>query len=178
MLIRLFGGAALALGLLASPASAQTDDILAPARAGQLQCFEPNVANKTCQALDAYTVGADGAVQNATQAVISPAPLIVMRMVLNVTIRDNAICGPLTTADINAATFTVDGNPASAEQTAQIQNAMRNQLGPMLNLETCLTLRPDGDTMRAETALNGVGRPDMAQRMIWVGANDGYRVAP
>ena len=178
MLVRLFGASALALGLFASPASAQENDVLAPARAGQLQCFEPNVANKTCASLGGYSFAADGAIQNVAEILIMPSPLIVMRVSAPVTVRNNAVCGPLSAADIDRATFTVGGALATVEEATQIKAAMQQQLAPMIDVETCMTLTPNGDVLRADTTLGGTPRPDLSQRVIWVGANDGYRVAP
>jgi hypothetical protein len=48
----------------------------------------------------------------------------------------------------------------------------------MLNLESCMTLTPNGEMLRAETSIAGRPQPQLTQRVIWVGANDGYRVAP
>ncbi|MBK8544536.1 MAG: hypothetical protein IPL62_13885 [Caulobacteraceae bacterium] len=112
MLLRVLGGIALALGLLAAPAAAQTADVLAPARAGQLQCFEPNVTAKTCQSLGGYTFQANGVIDNPAQVLISPSPAIIMTINSPVAVRNNAICGPLAAADIQRATFTIDGAPA------------------------------------------------------------------
>jgi hypothetical protein len=178
MLVRVLGGAALALGLMAAPAMAQSADVLAPARAGQLQCFEPNVAAKTCQSLGGYTVNANGVIDNIAQVLIMPSPVIIMRVTAPVVVRDAAICGPLSQADIDRTTFTIDGAPADAEQTGEIRAAMTEQLGPMLNLESCMTLTPNGEMLRAETSIAGRPQPQLTQRVIWVGANDGYRVAP
>ncbi len=178
MLLRVLGGIALVLGLLAAPAAAQTADVLAPARAGQLQCFEPNVTAKTCQSLGGYTFQANGVIDNPAQVLISPSPAIVMRISNPVTVRNGAICGPLTAADIARATFTVDGAPASESDTTEIRSSLTQQLSQMFGHESCLTLTPDGDGFRASTTMNGVPQPQQTQRVIWVGANDGYRVAP
>lgn len=179
MLARLVGGVALAFGLMAAPAAAQNLDVLTPARAGQLQCFEPNVAAKTCQSLGGFAFNADGAAVNAAEILLMPQPLIVMRASSTVTFEgDNSICGPLRREDIEAATFSVDGAPATPEQTAQLKAAMQEQLAPMFGVQTCMTLTQDGEGLRAHSIVGGTPRPELSQRMIWVGANDGWRVAP
>ncbi len=164
--------------LLASPAVAQTADPLAPARAGQLQCFEPNVAAKTCQSIGGYTFQANGVIDNPAHVLISPAPVIVMHINSTVTVRNNAICGPIAAADIQRATFTVDGAAASEADTTDIRGVLTQQLAPALGQETCMTMTPDGAGFRADTSVGGVPQPQQTQRVIWVGANDGYRVAP
>lgn len=178
MLVRLLGGAALALGLMSAPALAQSGDVLTPARAGQLQCFEPNVAAKTCQSLGSYVFHANGSIDNVAEILIAPTPAIVMRASGPVTVENNAICGPLRAEDIQNATFTVDGAAASAEEAAQIKAAMLQQLAPMIGVQNCLTLAPEGDGFRANSTIAGTPRPELSQRMLWVGANDGWRVAP
>ncbi|MGQ0531204.1 MAG: hypothetical protein ACT4OF_00760 [Caulobacteraceae bacterium] len=182
MLARSFGAAgatAIAVGLFAgAPAAAQSAEVLAPAREGRLQCFEPNVAQKTCQSIGGYTFNADGAIDNAADVLTMPSPVIIMRVNSPVTVRDNAICGPLTAADIDRATFTIDGAPANEQDTSDIRAAMTEQLGPMLNVELCMTLTPVDGGFRADTRVGGIERPDQVQRVIWVRPEEGYRVAP
>lgn len=178
MLVRVLGGAMLALGLMASAAAAQEGDVLAPARAGQVQCFEPNAAAKTCQSMGSYIFHPNGVIDNVAEMVLMPSPLIVMRATAPVTLQNNAICGPITAADIERATFTINGAPASAEESAQLKAAMQQQLAPMFGQEACLTLTPVDGGFRADSTLAGTPRPDLVQRMIWVSANDGWRAAP
>ena len=166
------------LALLSSPAAAQTADPLAPAREGRLQCFEPNVAAKTCQSISAYTFQPNGVIDNPAQVLIMPSPVIIMNINSPVTIRNSAVCGPLAAADIQRATFTIDGAAASETDTAAIRNELTQQLAPMIGQETCLTLTPDGAGFRADTTIAGAPQPQQTQHVIWVSANDGYRIAP
>jgi hypothetical protein len=181
MLDRMFAAALIAVCfVLACPvaAQAQDGDVLGPARQGQLQCFEPNVAAKTCQSIGGYTFNANGVIDNTADVLIMPQPVIVMRVTAPVTLRGGAICGPLTTADIERATFTIDGAAASAEDTQAIKTALTQQLAPMLNVETCITLTPVDGGFRADSVMAGTPRPELSQRVVWVRPEDGYRVAP
>ena len=81
-------------------------------------------------------------------------------------------------ADISRATFTIDGAPANDSDTADIRSSLTQQLEEMFGHESCITLTPDGDGFRSETTMGGVPQPQQTQHVIWVGANDGYRVAP
>ena len=171
-------GLVIGLSLSAAPAGAQTADVLAPARQGQLQCFEPNVTAKTCQSLGGYTFAANGVIDNVAWVLIMPQPVVIMRVSSPVVVRNNAICGPLSAADIARATFTVEGAPASEADTRDIRAGLTEQLAPMLNQEGCLTLTADGNGFRAETTVGGTPQPQQTQRVIWIGPNDGYRVAP
>lgn len=178
MLVRVMGGAALALGLMVAPVSAQDGDVLAPARTGQLQCFEPNVAAKTCQSLGGYTFHANGGIDNTAEILLAPSPVIIMRATGPVTVENNAICGPLRAEDIDNATFTINGAPAGEPEAANLRAAMRQQLAPLIGVQTCVSLTQEGDIFRTNSTIAGTLRPELAQRMIWVGANDGWRVAP
>ena len=73
-------GLVIGLSLSATPASAQTADVLAPARQGQLQCFEPNVTAKTCQSLGGYMFAANGVIDNVAWVLIMPQPVVIMRI--------------------------------------------------------------------------------------------------
>ncbi len=171
-------GIVVGLSLLATPAVAQTNDVLGPARQGQLQCFEPNVTTKTCQSLGGYTFAANGVIDNMAWVLIMPEPVVIMRVSSPVVVRNNAICGPLSAADIARATFTIDGAPASEADTRDLRTGLTEQLAPMLNQESCLTMTADGDGFRADTTVGGTPQPQQTQRVIWIGPNDGYRVAP
>lgn len=177
MRLAMFGAVA-GLLLAATPATAQTADVLAPARTGQLQCFEPNAAAKTCQSIGGYNFETGGAIINAAQILIAPEPVVVMSVNSPVIVRGGAICGPLRAADIASASFTVNGAPASADEARNIRAAMNEQLSPLFDLESCMTLTPDGDVLRAESSIAGTPQPQLTQRVIWIGANDGWRVAP
>jgi hypothetical protein len=171
-------GLMVGLSLLAAPAGAQTTDVLAPARQGQLQCFEPNATAKTCQSLGGYTFTANGVIDNVAWVLIMPEPVVIMRISSPVVVRNNAICGPLSAADIARATFTIEGAPASEADTRDLRTGLTEQLAPMLNQESCLTMTADGAVFRAETTVGGTPQPQQTQRVIWIGPDDGYRVAP
>ncbi|MEZ5958376.1 MAG: hypothetical protein R3C27_14325, partial [Hyphomonadaceae bacterium] len=109
---------------------------------------------------------------------IMPNPAVIMNVTSPVTVRNNAICGPLTAEDIQRASFTINGAAATAEDTAAIRSGLIEQLAPILNVEGCVTLTPDGEGFRADTSINGAPQPNLTQRVLWIGANDGWRVAP
>ena len=178
--MRLFGFAAVVCGALmfAPPALAQSGDVLAPARQGQVQCFVPNAAARTCQSIGSYAFNANGAIDNTSEILIMPQPVVVMRTTSPVTVRNNAICGPLTAEDIARSTFTIDGRPATEQETANIRTGLTQQLTPMFNVEMCVSVSAVDGGYRADSTVGGTARPDLAQPMLWVRPGDGYRVAP
>lgn len=179
-LIRCALGAVLCIGAvaLATPASAQEADVLAPAREGAMQCYTPNIERRTCRAIATYTFAADGAIDSGGHAVISPQPVIIMTANSPVVVRDGAVCGPFTLADLERATFTVDGRPASLEETAFIREQVAQAPG-IIDTEVCSTYTlTEGGVYRTEATVDGVAQPDFTDTVIWVRPEDGYTVAP
>jgi hypothetical protein len=166
----------LAMALFCAPAAHAQSEPLGPARQGQVQCFEPDTANKVCAAMASYAFAADGSIDNTSDVLIFPQPAIVMHITSPVTERDGQVCGPMRSRDIDAAQFTIEGQPAGDENTQTIRGQMHEYLAPMAGVEICSQFLPDGDGFRAVATAGGRPQPD--QRMIWVHQEDGYRVAP
>jgi len=160
---------------VAVPAPLQDADPLAPARDGQLQCHSPDTARKTCRALAGYTFAADGTIANQAEVMLSPAPVIIMRDVAPVVVRDGAVCGPMT--GFEDAVFTVDGQPAGPA-TAEMIRVQVTAAFAQLGTEGCTRYSPQGDGRMAEVSIDGVARPDLNQPVIWVSPSDGYSVRP
>jgi len=159
----------------ATPTYAQSEP-LARARQGEVQCFEPDAANKTCAAIASYAFAADGTINNTSDVLIFPEPAIVMHISSPVTVRDGAVCGPIRQQDIDGAQFSIDGQPASSENTQTIRGQMHDQLASIIGVEVCSRFVPDGDGFRAVATAGGRPQPD--QHVTWVSPGDGYHVAP
>lgn len=165
---------ALALAF-AVPALPQAADSLAPAREGQLQCYSPDVARKTCAALAGYTFATSGEILNQSEVMINPAPLIVMKDETPVVVRDGAVCGPM--AGLDGAVFHIEGAPADAETTEMIRGQVEAAFAEM-GTEGCTRYTPQGEGWLAEVAIDGQPRPELNQPGIWVSPSDGYSVRP
>jgi hypothetical protein len=57
------------------------DSPITPAAQGQLQCYTPDVARRTCRSLAAYKSNANGAIDNIAIVLISQSPSISMTTV-------------------------------------------------------------------------------------------------
>jgi hypothetical protein len=166
------------LGVAGAPAASAQEDGLAPAREGQLHCYVPNVERKTCQMLASYAFSGDS-VTTSGGVLIMPQPLIVMNTTSSATMRDGAMCAPLTQADIDSAQFTIDGAAATAEQAANLRAAIAQQFAPLMNREACTRFTPaPGGGQIAEASLEGTPRPELNQPVIWVRPDEGYTIAP
>jgi hypothetical protein len=168
---------ALVLVAAAQPGANSTDP-LAPARLGQLQCYTPNIAKKTCHALAQYVWAADGSIQNPAEVMIEENPLVVMKGSAPVVVRSGAVCGPFRAEDIQQATFTIAGNPAPPQLANQIRTQLLMASTDRLGKDICTTYVPDKGEYTAQITIDGVAHPELSDRMIWVKPDDGFKVGP
>jgi hypothetical protein len=158
------------------PAAAQTQDVLAPARAGQLLCFAPNALRRTCSALASYTLREDGAYVSQAQILIAREPVIIMIIASLVAVRDNAVCGPMTSRHVERALFAIDGQRASDDNAVYLREQVTAMPG-FLGNDVCTRHVTAANGLRAEYTNNGASSGEGVQ-MLWVRPDEGYRVAP
>src|SRR5437899_11866948 len=96
--------AAIAVSNLPAQAASLPDPI-APAANGQLQCYSPDTARKTCNSLASYKPGANGTIDNIAVVLISKDPVITMEAVSPVEIKAGKVCGKIRKQDIDVAKF-------------------------------------------------------------------------
>lgn len=159
-------------------AQASPDGPLAPARAGQLQCYQPDTARRTCVALSGYSWDAKGAVTNRAEVMISRDPLVSFISNYAVFMRGEAICGPFRAEDLQNADVRVNGQPATADITAKVRSQLVAAMAPQFGHELCTTYLPGKSGLQAQVTLDGVAHPEMGAQVIWVKPDEGYKVAP
>ena len=165
-------------GFGSAACSAPLPPPIAPADQGRLQCYTPDVARKTCQSLSAYRSGGDGVIQNTAVVLIAPSPPILMETVTPVEIRAGQVCGAIRPKDIDDAKFTVSGQPADPAQATRLREAIRNAMKDMFDHQICTAYVPDGDALLAKAIVDGVPRPALDQKTVWVAPDEGYKVSP
>ena len=162
----------------ASGAWAQDASVIAPGLQGQVQCYEPDTTRKVCRAVSAYLVNPDGTIDNPFEALISVDPVVTMLGTTRVTVRGNAVCGPMTRAELDRFVFTISGARVPDEQANRIRETIASSPGSLAN-EVCTTYTPtENGAFRADAVVDGVSSPEMAMQVIWVRPDEGYRVAP
>lgn len=162
---------------LAEPAGQVLNDPVGPARSGAMQCYTPNAATHTCSALAEYRFEQNGEITNPAAVMVQSNPLIVMHSTTRVVIRDHKICGRVLAGDADAATFEVNGAPASEDATVRLRQAIRQSLAELG--EVCSLYTSDGaGGFTVSVDVDSVAHPEMAEHIIWVAPADGYRVAP
>lgn len=165
-----------ALAILAL--SAAQADPLAEARSGQLQCYKPDMTNKTCMALSGYSFTSSGQITNNADVLLSPQPLVVMRTSSPVFVKGEAVCGVMRTHDLDTAQILVNGAPLPEDKAAGVRSQLAAAFQPQIGKEICTTYAPAGDKLSAHVAVDGVANPAFDQQVVWVKPEDGFRVSP
>jgi hypothetical protein len=172
--------ASAAFGLFAfSALPALADDgPLAPARDGKGQCFQPNADAKTCTSIAWYSWDDKGYLNDHLEiALPSKDAVVVMTLDKAAAIKDGAVCSPIRVEDIVEAKFSVNGAPADDATTDHLRQAVANGWAGVDRTLVCVTFNTDGDGLSAAETMNGTPRPDLTQHVIWVGKDDGWKVA-
>ncbi len=156
--------------LLATPQAAP--DPLAQARAGKVQCVSPNREKKTCMAIGSYVVRPDGSYDSAVRVLINPAPEMVMEVKATGKVENGQVCGIVRKADYDAAILTMNGAPMEEAMASALRPQIAGAVTPMDGKKGCSAEKADGDQFVSEVTLDGVARPEMTQKFIWVNAGE------
>lgn len=173
----MFVFAALSLLTAASAASPAIDPLL-PAQSGEMQCYEPDEARKTCRSLASYDKRDASSYDNRAIVLISPSEPVVLETVTPVTIQAGAVCGAIRPEDIQNGKLTISGRVLSADQAAPVLSRIADAMKPIMGKRICTTYVHEKDALIAHATINGVAQPDMDQTVKWVKPSDGYSVAP
>jgi hypothetical protein len=147
-------------------------DILAGARDGLTQCFQPNVYDKTCKIMATYSFDGDRVTSTAQMLMDETGPAVLV-VSAPVTVRGGVLCGQLD--NLSNARFVVAGQPATPSQDSGYR--MMLSLMPRKG-EVCARWVADGHGYIVHGTLDGKPKPDFDQRMIWVEPSEGFKVAP
>jgi hypothetical protein len=168
------------LALLLSMAGlpGQDLDALAPAREGRMQCIAPDTARRTCRSLVRYTLRGEDGFDASVTGLVSTEPVAILEYRTSGTVQDGAICSVIRPIDIRDGKLSKDGAPLSPAVEAQLRTRVMNAAQPLAGHKRCYRQRFDGIEYQSDVTIDGLLRPEMTQRSIWVRADDGYAVAP
>lgn len=161
---------------LAAAAAAGDSDPLARARAGEVQCFHPDVLFKTCMSVETYVPTAGGYVNRGANLVML-GDMFVIETEVPVEVRGNAVCATMNAAQVMAGKVSLRGTPVAPEKALAIATELKRKLTTVLGREICTTYEAtDGSGYIAKMKM--AGRPAMPAPFIWVKPGDGYKVGP
>jgi hypothetical protein len=169
---------AILLAMAPTPSGALAADPIAPAWAGQAQCYAPKVATKACASIGAYARDARGVIKNTAEVLLSVEPRIVMTTVAPVEIKGAAICGVIRQLDLDTAIFALNGALADNATAAAIRRSIAPGYASVLNREVCSTEVKVADGLVAQVTIDGARRPELDQPIRWISPAEGYAVKP
>jgi hypothetical protein len=169
----------LATALLLTLAAAS--DPLAPARRGQVQCYDPVPAQKLCRAIGSYAFAPDGGIVSLAETRLQDSPVIVMFARNTVVIRDGKECsnGDLKESDIEKVE--VNGQPVDAATLAVVRTQIVSSLPDFMKSgqPLCSTYPASADgPMTVTVEVGGVAHPELTATVQWVNPADGWKVTP
>jgi hypothetical protein len=156
----------------AGSAYAQDVDPVTRTRDGVVECFGPNIVARTCEVISSFRVLDDGQILADGVVHIQNNPAIVLYATSRLSVRDGMLCERVERATIEAARITVDGRAAEPAIERQIKDIFWNNVGAFGEL--CTRYTADGAGATVTFFADGVERPEMANRVIWIRPEDGY----
>ena len=161
------------------PAYKPVKDQLADARAGKIQCHDPDTAERTCRIMTWLSEGTGGRVQVRQLTALSDSPSLAAELRMAATREGAGLCGVVNDAYM-AGFRIVSGRapyaPADAQRYAILyRDAL---VATLWNRKTCAYAyaRPDDPLHLEVGTVDGEFAGEMMSNYIWIGANAGYRL--
>ena len=161
------------------PAYKPVRDQLAPARAGQIQCHDPDPAARTCRIMTWLSEGAGGRVQVRQLTALSDSPSLAAELRMAATREGDGLCGVVDEAYM--AGFRIVGGRAPYAPANDKRYAIlyRDALVATLwKRKTCAFgyARPDDATQLEVGTVDGEFAGEMMSQYIWISPGAGYRL--
>jgi hypothetical protein len=155
-----------------------SDDPLAQADDGMIQCYGPNETAKSCQSIASYRRNADGTYANTAIVLLAPSPIVTLETVTTVTIEDGAVCGFIRKTDIANGKLSISNKAVPAAQAAPLLEKVSLAMASLVDRKICTRYVPAGTGLTAKATVAGETDPIPDQAVKWVKPSDGYTVAP
>lgn len=156
-------------------------DPLAPARQGQVQCYEPVQAQKLCRAIGSYVFARDGSISNLATTRIQDSPPIVMFARSPVVISEGRECSARAPKDTDIERIEVAGQPLDGATLAIARSQIAGSAPDFIRngQSLCSNYAPNVDgTLTATVDIDGVPHPELTATVLWVNPADGWKVTP
>jgi hypothetical protein len=157
----------------------QQPDPLAPARTGQVLCYEPDVARQTCYGIASYRWLGDGTIVSDIVVAASEVPAIFVHSSAPVFVRGDAECTRLVPSADQITAIYEDGRRLGGSEFESFRRILGSSIDQAngRGRELCFTYEPlaNGD-IKSTARIDGVARPDLGGTARWVRPADGWRV--
>lgn len=149
---------------------------LANAEKSLLQCYRPNVQDKTCQSIASYRRTGPGTYDN--KALVPVSGDVTLETHTPVVIKGEAVCGSVRREDILQGTLRAGNQIIPAEKAKPILDRIAQAMAPLFDKEICTTYEKAGADFTAKASIDGHYSPDLDQTVKWIGPAEGYTVKP
>lgn len=161
------------------PAYKPVGDPLAEARAGRIQCHDPDIAARTCRIMTWFSEGAGNKVQVRQLTALSDSPALAAELRMAATREGAGLCGVV--GDAYMAGFRIVSSRAPHAPIADKRYSIlyRDALVSTLwNRKTCSYgyAKPDDPLQLEVGTVDGQFAGEMMSNYIWIGAGAGYRL--
>ena len=165
------------LGAVAAADSAPENPLL-PAESGNVQCYEPDEAKKTCRSISSYHPLGDQQYSSTTTVLISRMSSMTLETTSPVEIKNGAICGLVTPNDIATSKVRIADRLLDPTEAKPYLEAIQKSLKALIGKEVCSTYVSSPEGLISKVTVNGAYRANTDELMKWIGPSESYTVAP
>ncbi|UKK83454.1 hypothetical protein L7H23_12885 [Sphingopyxis sp. BSN-002] len=161
------------------PSYKPVKDPLAPARAGKIQCHEPDTEGHTCRIMTWFSEGADGRVQARQITALADKPSLAAELNIALTREGAGFCGVVNESYMAGFRIVSGSAPyAPADNKRYAILYREGLLATLWNRKTCsyAFARP-GDDMQLEVGtVDGEFAGELMASYIWIDPGAGWRL--
>lgn len=161
------------------PAYKPVKDQLAPARAGNIQCHEPDTEARTCRIMTWFSEGEGGRVQARQLTALADSPSLAAELRVGLTREGAALCGVVDESYMAGFRIVSGREPYAAADNKRYAILYRDAMVATLwNRKACsyAFTRPD-DAMQLEVGtVDGEFAGELMASYIWIDPGAGYRL--
>ncbi len=154
-------------------------DQLAPARAGKVQCHEPDMAARTCRIMAWFSEGANGRVQIRQLTALADSPSLAAELRFGLTREGPAFCGVVDESYMAGFRIVSGRAPYAPADNKRYAILYREaMIDALWNRKTCsyAFARP-GDPMQLEVGtVDGEFAGELMASYIWIDPGAGWRL--
>lgn len=161
------------------PAYKPVRDQLAPAKAGQIQCHDPDIAARTCRIMTWLSDDANGRVQVRQLTALSDSPSLAAELRMAATREGEGLCGVVNDAYMAGFRIVSGRAPHSPADNKRYAILYRDALVATLwNRKTCAyAYSRANDALQLEVGtVDGQFAGEMMSNYIWIDPGAGYRL--
>lgn len=151
---------------------------LAQAQPGMVQCYEPDSAARSCQAIASYHHGRDMAWTETATILADPALPLTVDIEIPVAVRGTAVCGTLHREQVLGGSLRLLDRPVPADHALPVLVRLADAMANTLGHEMCTRYVAVPGGLVARATIAGITAPIADQRVIWVRADAGFHVQP